>query len=63
MGVQKKGKEPSDVLVRRFNREVQVSGILTDVKKRRYYSKDISRRIKREAARKKTERKIIKRGY
>lgn len=63
MAVRRKGKEPSDVIIRKFNREVQISGILTDVKKRRYHFKDVSRKLKRQAAKRKYARKIEKRGY
>ncbi|PIS06713.1 30S ribosomal protein S21 [Candidatus Berkelbacteria bacterium CG10_big_fil_rev_8_21_14_0_10_43_14] len=63
MAVKRKGKEPYEVLLRRFNREIQVSGIYTDAKKIRYFSKDLSRTIKRESARRKAVRKVIKRGY
>jgi ribosomal protein S21 len=63
MGVRKKGKEPFEVLLRRFNREIQTSSILTDVKKRRYNFKDVSRQLKRVSAQRKAERKLVKRGY
>jgi len=63
MGVKKKGKEPFEVLLRRFNREIQSSGVLTDVKKRRFFLKDVSRKLKRASAQRKAERKIVKRGY
>lgn len=63
MGVRKKGKEPFEVLLRRFNREIQTSNVLTDVKKRRYNIKDVSRSLKRVSAQKKAERKLVKRGY
>ncbi len=63
MGVRKKGKEPFEVLLRRFNREIQSSGVLTDVKKRRYNFKDVSRQLKRVSATRKAERKLVKRGY
>ena len=63
MGVKKKNNESSEVLLRRFNREVQVSGILTDVKKRRYFEKGESRKKKRDSAIRKARRKMSKRGY
>lgn len=56
-------KEGFESLLRRFFRDVQQSGILTEVKKRRYFSKDISRRAKREIASRKAARKRMKRGY
>jgi len=52
-----------EVLLRRFFREVQQSRILSEAKKRRFYTKDISRREKREIARHKTMIKKLKRGY
>lgn len=61
--IKRKGKEPSEVIMRRFNREIQGDGMLTIVKKRRYHFKDISRRIKRNSALRKAVRKLEKRGY
>ena len=52
-----------EVLLRRFFREVQQSRILSEAKKRRFYSKDITRKEKREIARHKSMIKKIKRGY
>lgn len=56
-------REGFESLLRRFFRDVQQSGILSEVKKRRYFSKDMSRRAKREIASRKAIRKRIKRGY
>lgn len=56
-------KEGFESLLRRFLRDVQQSGILTEVKKKRYFSKDISRVAKREIASRKAVRKRLKRGY
>lgn len=61
--VKRREHEGFEVLLRRFLREVQQSGILTDAKKRRYFEKDQSRRLKRLVARRKSERRRIKRGY
>jgi len=55
--------EPFEVMLRRFFRDVQQSGILTEIKKRRFRDKDVSRKILRQAARRKAARKKIKRGY
>ncbi|OGD67809.1 hypothetical protein A3F08_01440 [Candidatus Berkelbacteria bacterium RIFCSPHIGHO2_12_FULL_36_9] len=52
-----------EVLMRRFFREVQQSRILSEAKKRRHFSKDISRTEKRVIARRKAVVKRIKRGY
>lgn len=55
--------EPFEVMIRRFFRDVQQSGILTEIKKRRFREKDLSRKILRESARRKAARKKLKRGY
>ena len=55
--------ENFDVILRRFFRDVQQSGILTEVKKRRFRTKDVSRSKKRIAAKRKAEVRKIKRGY
>jgi ribosomal protein S21 len=56
-------QENFDVMLRRFFREVQQSGILTEIKKRRFLTKDISRGKRRYIARRKAEVRRIKRGY
>jgi ribosomal protein S21 len=56
-------KEGFESILRRFFRDVQQSGVLSEVKKRRYFSKDISRTAKREIATRKAARKRMKRGY
>lgn len=55
--------ENFDVMLRRFFRDVQQSGVLTEIKKRRFRSKDISRTKRRVSARRKAEIRKIKRGY
>lgn len=55
--------EPFEVMLRRFFRDVQQSGVLTEIKKRRFHDKDLSRERIREAARRKAYRRKIKRGY
>ena len=55
--------ENFDVMLRRFFRDVQQSGILTEVKKRRFHSKDVSRDKRRVSARRKAEVRKMKRGY
>ena len=59
----KKKSESFDVMLRRFFRDVQQSGVLTEIKKRRYQEKKLSRTRLREIARRKAARKKIKRGY
>lgn len=61
--VEAKEGESFDVLLRRFFRDVQQSGILSEIKRRRFFEKEISRRKRRESARRKVERRKIKRGY
>lgn len=58
-----KRNENPDVVIRKFLREVQLSGILTEAKKRRYREKDPSRRDRRSSARRKAARNETKRGW
>jgi ribosomal protein S21 len=55
--------EPFEVMLRRFFRDIQQSGILTEIKKRRFRERELSREQIRESARRKAVRKKIKRGY
>lgn len=55
--------EPFEVMLRKFFRDVQQSGILTEIKKRRFRERELSREQIRESARRKAARKKIKRGY
>lgn len=55
--------EPFEVMLRRFFRDVQQSGLLTQIKRRRFRERELSREKLREAARRKTARRKIKRGY
>ncbi|HPM28018.1 MAG TPA: 30S ribosomal protein S21 [bacterium] len=61
--MEKRKVESFDVMLRRFFRDVQQSGILTEIKKRRYKEKKLSRDRVREIARRKSIRKKAKRGY
>ena len=61
--VKKREKEGFEVLLRRFNREVQQDGVLSEVKKRRFFEKKISRRKIRESARRKAIRFAKKYDY
>jgi len=61
--VRKKDHERFDVLLRRFNREVQTSGLFSIIKKKRYWSEEPTRTQRRMSAIRKAERKAIKRGY
>lgn len=55
--------ENFDVMLRRFFRDVQQSGILTEIKKRRFQTKEISRDKRRVSARRKAAVRRMKRGY
>lgn len=59
----RQGRESFEVILRRFFRDVQQSGILTDAKKRRFFEKDTSRKLKRTIAQRKADRKRATRGY
>jgi ribosomal protein S21 len=61
--VKKKGDEKFEILLRRFNREVQQSGILTTAKTKRFFEKDINRSQRRKSAVRRAQIKKIKRGY
>lgn len=56
-------REGFESILRRFFRDVQQSGILSEVKRRRSFNKELSRRAKREIAIRKAARKRIRRGY
>ncbi len=56
-------REGFEVMLRRFFREVQQSGILSEVKKRRFREKAFSRNKRREIATRKAIRRRVKRGY
>ena len=55
--------ESFEVILRKFSREVQQSGLLSEIKKRRFREKDMSRKKVRQAAIRKAARKRVKRGY
>lgn len=61
--VKKKERERFDSLLRRFNREVQQSGILTIVKQNRFFETAPNRRLRRQAAIRKNVIRKIRRGY
>ncbi len=61
--VKRKGEEKFDVLLRRFNREVQQSGILTVAKTKRFFERDINRSQRRKSAIRKNVIRKLKRGY
>ena len=59
----RRDRESFEVVLRRFFREVQQSGVLTDAKSRRNRVKPISRRERRRIALRKAARKRLVRGY
>jgi ribosomal protein S21 len=61
--VRRKGEERLDVMVRRFNREVQQSGILTVPKNRRFFEKDVNRGERRKSAIRRSVINKLKRGW
>lgn len=63
MTEQKTSKQSSEVVIRRFFREIQQSGILAEAKKRRFFEKGPSREKLRQIARRKALIRKEKRGY
>ena len=61
--VKKKGDEKFEIMLRRFNREVQQSGVLTVAKAKRYHEKDINRSERRKSAIRKNVINKLRRGY
>ena len=61
--VKRKNAERMEVLVRRFNREVQQSGVMSVAKKKRFFEKDLNRGLRRESAIRKAKILTHKRGY
>ncbi len=56
----KDSKESTEYLLRRFNRKVQQSGLVANVKQNQYYQKPMSKRDRRNKAIIRQERKVIK---
>ena len=61
--IKRKGEERPEILVRRFNREIQQSGVLTLEKKKRYFEKELNRNAKRKSAVRRSVILSSKRGY
>ncbi len=61
--VRRKGDEKFEILVRRFNREVQQSGVLTVAKTKRFFARDINRSQRRKSAIRKSIIRDARRGY
>jgi len=47
---ERRNNEPFERLFRRFNRKIQESGILTNAKEKRFFSRDVNRNLRREGA-------------
>lgn len=56
----KDSKESLENLLRRFNRKVQQSGVVTTVKQGQYFEKPLSKRERRQKAIVRQERKLVK---
>lgn len=54
---------PLEVQLRKFHRDSQQNGILSEIKRRRFSEKPLSRRKKRESAIRKAARRRIRYGY
>jgi ribosomal protein S21 len=61
--VKRKGDERFDVMLRRFNREVQQSGVLTIAKTKRFFVHEINRSQRRKSAIRKNIIRKLRRGY
>lgn len=47
---ERRNNEPFERLFRRFNRKIQESGVLTNAKEKRFFSRGPNRRLRREGA-------------
>jgi small subunit ribosomal protein S21 len=56
-----KGEESLDSLLRRFNKEVQQNGIMSEIRRREYFEKSSARRKRKRANRKRGAVKGTKR--
>ncbi|MEE8422897.1 MAG: 30S ribosomal protein S21 [Dehalococcoidia bacterium] len=54
--------ESLDAALKRFNKRVQAEGVLTDARRHEYYEKPSERRKKKEAARQRKLRKIVRKA-
>ncbi|TSC92639.1 MAG: hypothetical protein CEN89_569 [Candidatus Berkelbacteria bacterium Licking1014_7] len=63
ISIRAKKQESFDVMLRRFNRDVQQAGILTEVKNRRFFSRKPSKNLRRQEAQRLEENRKRKRGY
>lgn len=53
----------TEVVLRRFFRDVQQSELMTEIKRRRYFEKKPTRFKRRQAAQVRASRRRVKRGY
>lgn len=56
----KDDRESVENMIRRFNKKVQQSGVLSLARHNRYFEKPLTKRAQREIAIRKAERKIVK---
>jgi ribosomal protein S21 len=56
-------KESFDAMLRQFNREVQASGLLTEIKRRRFFYRKPSKTIRRQEAQRLNKKIMLRRGY
>jgi ribosomal protein S21 len=54
--VRKDSREPLEFMLRRFNKKVQISGVLLSAKSKKYYQKPLSKRMLRLMALKRARR-------
>jgi len=59
--IRRKNRENSDRLLRRFNRSVQQNGILSLSKKKQYFERKPSKKVRRQQAQRETMVKEIRR--
>lgn len=58
--VNRKDDESSESLIRRFNKKVAQSGVLTEARRKKYFEKPLSKKEQREIAIRKRARKEAK---
>ena len=56
--VSKRENEPTNSLIYRFSRKVQQSGVLREVKKRRFHARAINRNLRRKSALHREKKKV-----
>ncbi len=59
ISAERRDNEPFERLFRRFNRKIQESGVLTNAKEKRFFSRGTNRNLRRESA---IRREIIRKA-